>query len=125
MARKVRRDWKHCVSPDLRAGLVTYLSAWKSSFYPFTNDPLYGAAKHGVLGAVRAIAPRVFREGITANCLGPNIVGESVILPLQLFFRVCADQWRNLSHGFGSAFVPREAREGGPPHADEDGAGRR
>ena len=49
------------------------------SFYPFPNDPLYGAAKQGVLGAVRAVGPRVLKEGITVNCFGPSVVGEHLL----------------------------------------------
>ena len=51
-----------------------------ASIYPFPNDPLYGTAKAGVLGAVRAIGPRVLEEGITVNCFGPSVVGQSGFL---------------------------------------------
>jgi short-subunit dehydrogenase len=40
-----------------------------SSFYPFPNDPLYAAAKYGVLGTVRAVGPKVLDEGITVKCV--------------------------------------------------------
>lgn len=50
-----------------------------ASIYPFPNDPLYGSAKAGVLGAVRAVGPRVLEEGITVNCFGPSVVGELIL----------------------------------------------
>lgn len=39
------------------------------SFYPFPNDPLYAAAKQGVLGTCRAVGPKVIDEGITVKCV--------------------------------------------------------
>ncbi|KAK4701829.1 hypothetical protein P7C70_g4399, partial [Phenoliferia sp. Uapishka_3] len=50
-----------------------------ASFYPFPCDALYGTAKHGVLGAVRAVGPRVVKEGITVNALGPSVVWTPLI----------------------------------------------
>ncbi|GAA6016638.1 hypothetical protein JCM10207_000130 [Rhodosporidiobolus poonsookiae] len=52
-----------------------------ASFYPFPNDPLYAAAKHGVLGAVRAVGPKVLDEGITVNCFGPSVVATGLAPP--------------------------------------------
>ncbi|GAA6042714.1 hypothetical protein JCM8097_005541 [Rhodosporidiobolus ruineniae] len=52
-----------------------------ASFYPFPNDPLYGAAKQGVLGAVRAVGPKVLEEGITVNCFGPSVVATGLAPP--------------------------------------------
>ncbi|KAK4701825.1 hypothetical protein P7C70_g4400, partial [Phenoliferia sp. Uapishka_3] len=52
-----------------------------ASFYPFPNDPLYGAAKSGVLGAVRAVGPRVLKEGITVNAFGPSVVATALAPP--------------------------------------------
>ncbi|GAA5913237.1 hypothetical protein JCM5296_006861 [Sporobolomyces johnsonii] len=52
-----------------------------ASFYPFPNDPLYAAAKHGVLGICRAVGPKVFEEGITVNCFGPSVVATGLAPP--------------------------------------------
>ncbi|GAA5851891.1 hypothetical protein JCM8547_000089 [Rhodosporidiobolus lusitaniae] len=52
-----------------------------ASFYPFPNDPLYGAAKQGVLGAVRAVGPKVLHEGITVNSFGPSVVATGLAPP--------------------------------------------
>lgn len=41
----------------------------RRSFYPFPNDPLYAAAKQGVLGTCRAVGPKVLDEGITVKCV--------------------------------------------------------
>jgi NAD(P)-dependent dehydrogenase (short-subunit alcohol dehydrogenase family) len=40
-----------------------------------TTDALYGAAKHGIWGAVKAVGVKVLPEGITVNCFGPSVVG--------------------------------------------------
>ncbi|GAA5993531.1 hypothetical protein JCM11641_001944 [Rhodosporidiobolus odoratus] len=52
-----------------------------ASFYPFPNDPLYGAAKQGVLGTIRAVGPKVLHEGITVNCFGPSVVATGLAPP--------------------------------------------
>ncbi|GAA5909598.1 hypothetical protein JCM6882_003469 [Rhodosporidiobolus microsporus] len=52
-----------------------------ASFYPFPNDPLYGAAKQGVLGMVRAVGPKVLDEGITVNSFGPSVVATGLAPP--------------------------------------------
>ncbi|BGP52291.1 hypothetical protein JCM10450v2_008262 [Rhodotorula kratochvilovae] len=52
-----------------------------ASFYPFPNDPLYAAAKQGVLGVCRAVGPKVFEEGITVNCFGPSVVATGLAPP--------------------------------------------
>ncbi|GAA5858891.1 hypothetical protein JCM5353_002747, partial [Sporobolomyces roseus] len=52
-----------------------------NGFYPFPNDALYGASKHGVLGLCRALGPKVFDEGITINCFGPSVVATALAPP--------------------------------------------
>ncbi|BGO96209.1 hypothetical protein NBRC10512_002149 [Rhodotorula toruloides] len=52
-----------------------------ASFYPFPNDPLYAAAKQGVLGTCRAVGPKVIDEGITVNCFGPSVVATGLAPP--------------------------------------------
>ncbi len=38
------------------------------------SDPLYTAAKHGLVGFTRATGARFHREGITVNCICPAFV---------------------------------------------------
>ncbi|BGP20880.1 hypothetical protein JCM10213_003378 [Rhodosporidiobolus nylandii] len=57
------------------------LTGSNASFYPFPNDPLYAAAKSGVLGTVRAVGPKVLDEGITVNCFGPSVVATGLAPP--------------------------------------------
>ncbi|GAA6030641.1 hypothetical protein JCM8097_006252 [Rhodosporidiobolus ruineniae] len=49
-----------------------------ASIYPFPNESLYGAAKHGVLGLVRSLAPTLLPEGITINAIAPSIVATGI-----------------------------------------------
>ena len=56
--------------------LISFLCRLDRAFYPFPNDTLYSASKHGVLGLTRAAGVKVFHEGITVNCFGPSVVGE-------------------------------------------------
>ncbi|KAK4056085.1 putative glycosidase CRH2 [Microbotryomycetes sp. JL221] len=53
-------------------------TASNAAFYPFPNDTLYSAAKHGVLGACKAVGIKVFSEGITVNCIGPSVVATQI-----------------------------------------------
>ncbi|KAK4049708.1 hypothetical protein OIV83_003983 [Microbotryomycetes sp. JL201] len=53
-------------------------TASNAAFYPFPNDTLYSASKHGVLGACKALGVKVFHEGITVNCLGPSVVATQI-----------------------------------------------
>ncbi|GJN94695.1 hypothetical protein Rhopal_007786-T1 [Rhodotorula paludigena] len=49
-----------------------------ASLYPFPNESLYGAAKHGVLGTVRSLAPTLQPEGISINAIAPSLVETGI-----------------------------------------------
>lgn len=49
-----------------------------ASLYSFPNDALYATSKYGVLGMIRAIGPKVFREKITINGFGPSCVRTAI-----------------------------------------------
>ncbi|GAA6054833.1 hypothetical protein JCM3770_004096 [Rhodotorula araucariae] len=49
-----------------------------ASIYPFPNESLYGAAKHGVLGTVRSLAPTLLPEGIHINAIAPSLVETNI-----------------------------------------------
>ncbi|BGP28131.1 short-chain dehydrogenase/reductase SDR family protein [Rhodotorula toruloides] len=49
-----------------------------ASLYPFPNESLYGAAKHGVLGVVRSLAPALQPEGISINAIAPSLVETGI-----------------------------------------------
>ncbi|GAA6016659.1 hypothetical protein JCM10207_000138 [Rhodosporidiobolus poonsookiae] len=49
-----------------------------ASLYPFPNESLYGAAKHGVLGAVRSLAVTLAPEGININAIAPSLVDTNI-----------------------------------------------
>ncbi|KEZ41758.1 hypothetical protein SAPIO_CDS6733 [Scedosporium apiospermum] len=61
---------QHPVAPG---GKIT-VTASSSALYPLESVPLYSAAKSGVVGLVRAMAPRLKAENITINCLCPGII---------------------------------------------------
>ncbi|KAM0787068.1 hypothetical protein ACM66B_006330 [Microbotryomycetes sp. NB124-2] len=66
-------------------------TASNAAFYPFPNDTLYSATKHGVLGACKALGIKVFNEGITVNCIGPSVVATQ-IGPQDYFARLKDEQ---------------------------------
>jgi NAD(P)-dependent dehydrogenase (short-subunit alcohol dehydrogenase family) len=47
----------------------------------FAPDPVYTAAKHAVVGLVRALGPALAPEGITVNAVCPGIVETGLIPP--------------------------------------------
>lgn len=51
------------------------------------TNPLYTAAKHGLVGLVRACGPEFATEGITVNCICPAFVPTNLCPPhvLHLF----------------------------------------
>lgn len=54
-------------------------------FYAVPNDPLYAAAKHGVIGFVRSIARRYHKnDGIRVNAICPGLMRTN-ILPDQVW----------------------------------------
>nr|MBA3843659.1 SDR family oxidoreductase [Actinomycetota bacterium] len=50
------------------AGLISY-----------PPDPVYAAAKHGVIGFVRAMAPRLSGEQITVNAVCPGLTDTGML----------------------------------------------
>lgn len=65
-------------------GLIICTSS-NAGLYPFVMAPMYGIAKHGVVGAVRSLAPSLKGDGIQINALCPNCIGtcsSSCVLPL-------------------------------------------
>jgi NAD(P)-dependent dehydrogenase (short-subunit alcohol dehydrogenase family) len=47
----------------------------------FAPDPVYTAAKHAVVGLVRALAPALEPEGLTINAVCPGIVETGLVPP--------------------------------------------
>lgn len=45
-----------------------------AGIYPSYSLPLYAAAKHGVVGLMRSIAPSLAKENIRVNCTLPGAV---------------------------------------------------
>ncbi|KAI7536397.1 hypothetical protein KC331_g11498 [Hortaea werneckii] len=60
-------------------GARLVLTASCGSLYPSYYSPMYTAAKHGVLGLLRAIAKRMQLEGIFANAICPGIVETNLV----------------------------------------------
>lgn len=50
-------------------------TASDAGLYGFHPAPIYGAAKHGVVGMVRALGRTMKEEGIMVNGLAPNYLG--------------------------------------------------
>ncbi|KAF7198244.1 Short-chain dehydrogenase/reductase ATR7 [Pseudocercospora fuligena] len=61
-------------SPHKGKGASLVLTASCGALYPSHYSPMYTAAKHGVLGFGRAIANKLFLEGIRVNSICPGIV---------------------------------------------------
>ncbi|ORY47096.1 hypothetical protein BCR35DRAFT_356234 [Leucosporidium creatinivorum] len=49
-----------------------------ASIYPFPNESLYGAAKHGVLGLVRSLAVTLHPQQIYLNAIAPSLVETGI-----------------------------------------------
>jgi len=54
-----------------------------AGLYPAAGIPLYGAAKHGVLGLTRSLAKelKTLGEPITVNCVCPGLVPTPLVTP--------------------------------------------
>jgi len=59
-------------------------TASQAGIYPFPIAPMYGTAKHGVVGAVRSLGLPLRMEGIQINGICPNVVGKSPCCLLQV-----------------------------------------
>ncbi|KAH6628987.1 hypothetical protein C7974DRAFT_453487 [Boeremia exigua] len=62
---------------DTKRNIV--MTASVGSLYPCFAIPLYTGAKHGVLGFMRAIAPRLNKEGIRTNAICPGVVATNLM----------------------------------------------
>jgi len=63
-----------------RGGGAIVATSSLAGLIPYEPDPVYAAAKHGVVGFVRSIAPALANEGITVNAVCPGLT-ETAILP--------------------------------------------
>ncbi|KAH9207916.1 hypothetical protein DL95DRAFT_415240 [Leptodontidium sp. 2 PMI_412] len=68
------------------------VTASQAGFYPLHVGPMYCAAKHGVIGLVRAAAPKIFEdEHIALNAVCPGPVDTNInpdfhkVVPIDLF----------------------------------------
>ncbi|MCJ1385054.1 hypothetical protein MMC17_008172 [Xylographa soralifera] len=57
------------------------ITASMVGLYPFETNPLYCAAKHGLVGLTRSVGPRFAREGIAVNALLPAFVPTGLAPP--------------------------------------------
>jgi len=63
-----RRGGGVIVSTASMAGIITYLP-----------DPIYAAAKHGVVGLTRALASLKLQDNIRVNCVCPGVVDTPLV----------------------------------------------
>lgn len=63
-----RRGGGVIVSTASMAGIITYLP-----------DPIYAAAKHGVVGLTRALATLKLQDNIRVNCICPGVVDTPLV----------------------------------------------
>ncbi|KAK5128263.1 hypothetical protein LTR85_002930 [Meristemomyces frigidus] len=66
-------------SPHKGQGASLVMTASCGSFYPSHYSPMYTAAKHGVVGFLRAIAGHYHIDGIRANAICPGIVETNLV----------------------------------------------
>jgi NAD(P)-dependent dehydrogenase (short-subunit alcohol dehydrogenase family) len=65
---------------DGRQGGAVVATASMAGIEPFPNGPFYTLTKFAVVGLIRAIAPVLVKEGITAHAICPGLV-DTPILP--------------------------------------------
>ncbi|MCJ1321773.1 hypothetical protein MMC15_007118 [Xylographa vitiligo] len=73
-----RADAAHGRARRTRRMVIT---ASMVGMYPFETNPLYCAAKHGLVGLTRSVGPRFAREGIAVNALLPAFVPTGLAPP--------------------------------------------
>jgi NAD(P)-dependent dehydrogenase (short-subunit alcohol dehydrogenase family) len=75
----------HALAPAMAAagGGAIVATASLAGIIAFAPDPVYTAAKHAVVGWVRAIAPQLERHGIRINAVCPGIVDTAILTPVQ------------------------------------------
>ncbi|CAM1500387.1 Fc.00g095490.m01.CDS01 [Cosmosporella sp. VM-42] len=64
-------------SNKMKAGSIIMTSS-AAGIYPFYILPIYTAAKHGVVGLMRAMAPILAQENIRVNCTIPGAVQSNL-----------------------------------------------
>lgn len=64
----------HYMRHNPTPGGVLIMTSSAAGLYPSPMIPIYTAAKFGVLGLMRALAPILAREGIRVNCTLPGVV---------------------------------------------------
>jgi NAD(P)-dependent dehydrogenase (short-subunit alcohol dehydrogenase family) len=65
---------------DERAGGVIVVTASVAGLDPTgAPDPIYPLTKHGVVGFVRALAPALAGEGITAHAICPGLTDTAIL----------------------------------------------
>jgi 15-hydroxyprostaglandin dehydrogenase (NAD) len=60
-------------NPSKKGGSIIMVSS-AAGIYPSYQLPLYAAAKHGVVGLMRSLAPELAKENIRVNCTLPGAV---------------------------------------------------
>ncbi|MCJ1434012.1 hypothetical protein MMC27_003377 [Xylographa pallens] len=73
-----RADAAHGRAPRKRSMVIT---ASMVGLYPFETNPLYCAAKHGLIGLTRSVGPRLARERIAVNAILPAFVPTGLAPP--------------------------------------------
>ncbi|KAI9759962.1 MAG: hypothetical protein M4579_001995 [Chaenotheca gracillima] len=68
------------ISNDAEIGRMVVTSS-SAGIYPFPSCPIYACAKHGLVGLVRSLAPRLVQHGVTLNALLPAFVPTGLAPP--------------------------------------------
>jgi len=71
----------HFAAPimEKRGGGVIVNTASMAGLYPFKDDPVYGAAKAGVVNFTYSLAPWASRLNIRVNCVCPGVVDTPLV----------------------------------------------
>jgi NAD(P)-dependent dehydrogenase (short-subunit alcohol dehydrogenase family) len=93
--RSELRRWRRVLDIDLQAVILgTYLAAAMmeprgggviihtasmAGLYPYKEDPVYGAAKAGVVNFTHSLAPWAARLNIRVNCVCPGVVDTPLV----------------------------------------------
>lgn len=88
-------DWERTIAIDLwaviagvqaavpalrrRGGGVILNTASMAGLIPYLPDPIYGAAKHGVVGLTRSLAGLAVSDKIRVNCVCPGVVDTPLV----------------------------------------------
>ncbi|CZR68757.1 related to 15-hydroxyprostaglandin dehydrogenase (NAD(+)) [Phialocephala subalpina] len=71
--------YRHYVRKSGAGGGKVVATASMAGLYPMFVAPIYGAAKHGLVGLCRAAGPRLYSsENITLNCVCPGPVDTGI-----------------------------------------------